>query len=680
MPVNDAPAFVATTPTVLPATLEETPSSGAPVSTAFPGYSDPKDVGEPNGGDARVGVVITKNAATPAQGNWQYSPDGGTTWVDVPRGISDATAIYLPDTTLVRFNPALNFNGTPGNLTSRLVENDQTVAGVINPDLPANATGTGFFSGANTPTTIRTGINLPTDGGVGGTSRISDNTRDVAITITPVNDTPAVVAPTAVLPVGDVPIVFKGTNAIVLSDAADFPANDGPVVTVTITPTGNGRPFLSALTPGVTQVSGPPVGSLPAANGTPIVLTGTLADINKTLENLEYRSRQFYNGADSFTVQINDNANGGLGALLATTTVLIDNTPLNDRPVVAGVAEPNYANQLPGGTTDGRTVQELFGKRFTDPRDDPTTNGGDVFAGVAVIGTPPASQGVYEFSPDGGKTWVKIAPDTTAANAVILQPNALVRFVVNPSFTGDTTPLKAVLIETDQVAPKQGDLLNRAGVPLDTATSGVPPSGTILDLSKLEAAESQLVNKIGRSRFSNIGSPMEVGVRVEPATVASPVVPIAAVATGTTLSALSASAPTPATFVGTTLQGVQTEAALASEALDQQFAQGLGNSGLQPNWLAPNGVPGIDPFAAALPDLQVRQAPPPPPPPPPFVVAEAPPPPKPAIDPECAKPPRVVAKPRAPGEAPKPPRFAPGSPAAKRFSEQLKLARARARC
>ena len=46
----------------------------------------------------------------------------GANWVDVPRNVSDNNALYLPDGTQIRFNPASGFSGAPGNLGARLVE------------------------------------------------------------------------------------------------------------------------------------------------------------------------------------------------------------------------------------------------------------------------------------------------------------------------------------------------------------------------------------------------------------------------------------------------------------------------------------------------------------------------------------------------------------------------------
>jgi large repetitive protein len=670
LPINDAPAFDSTVLTTLPAVNEDTTSQAVSIATAFPGYSDPKDAAKPNGVDNRVGVLLVNNASTVTQGEWQYLD--GTVWTAVPRTLSSTNALYLPDATQIRFVPASNYNGSPGVLTARLVEDDQTTTASTAADLPANATGSSF--GATN--VIRTGVDL--SAGVGGTSRVSSNTRDVGIEITPVNEQPTVIAPgntvATALPIGDVAIAFTGANAIVVADPSDFPNNDGAVVRITITPTTNGRPYMGSLVPGVTQLSGPAVGSLPPTAGTPIILEGTLANLNLALQKLEYRSAQFYNGLDSFTVKVDDQANGGPGPLSAITTVNVNNVPLNDRPVVNGPEAPLYDPLLPGMFTPPRTVQEIFGQRFTDPRDNPTTNGGDVFSGVAVIGTPPIGQGTYQFSSDGGNTWTDIAPSTTTANAVVLAPTALVRFKSNAAYIGETDTLKAVLIETDQSSPRTGDLLSRSTIPLDTAASVAPVTGTIIDLSKLEATEaSTTTNGIGRSRFSSLTKPMEITVRVDPpATSSAFVAPLQAfvpIAVPAFISLTNDQA------VGSVIAESQRLADLQTAQSNALFNQGLGNSGLQPNWLAAEGVPGIDPFAptpaAVATTAAVQPIIVPPEPAKPAVVQS-----EKSVADDCAKP-RVVAKPRAVKPAPS---FAPGSEAAKRFSEQLKRARVRSRC
>ena len=98
---------------------------------------------------ALAGVAITGNAATAAQGAWQYSSDG-TTWAAVPTsGLSDSAALVLPATHFVRFMPLANYNGTPGALTVRLADSSQGSL-VLNTsrNISADLGATGIWSSA----------------------------------------------------------------------------------------------------------------------------------------------------------------------------------------------------------------------------------------------------------------------------------------------------------------------------------------------------------------------------------------------------------------------------------------------------------------------------------------------------------------------------------------------------
>jgi hypothetical protein len=234
-------------------------------------------------------------------------------------------------------------------------------------------------------------------------------------------------------------------------------------------------------------------------------------------------------------------------------------------------------------------------------------------------------------------------------------------------------------------------LLSRASVPFDTATSSAPVAGTILDLSRLEATETATTNNgIGRSRFSSLATPMELGIRIDPPFIggASVLPPLAFVATPLPAVLTQAFVASNSQFVGTAISQAQAQAVAQDAIAKARFNSYLGNSGLQPNWLAPDGVPGINPFASPVVEpvtAPIQAAPVPAPVPVPQ--APAPEVAKPSavqadqakVDDDCAKP-RVVAKPRPANPANATPKFAPGSEAAKRFSDQVKRARLRARC
>jgi hypothetical protein len=74
--------------------------------------------------DTLKAVAITANSADSSnQGDWQYSTDDGSNWTAIPTsGLSDASALYLTDSTHLRFLPVADFNGTPGDLTARLID------------------------------------------------------------------------------------------------------------------------------------------------------------------------------------------------------------------------------------------------------------------------------------------------------------------------------------------------------------------------------------------------------------------------------------------------------------------------------------------------------------------------------------------------------------------------------
>ena len=129
--------------------------------------SDP-DVG------AVQGIAITATSITLENGDvlgtkaWQYSTDGGTTWLNIG-AVSDSQALLLRSTDLVRFLPD-GQNGNTGSITYRAW--DQTAG------------------------TAGTKVDVSTNG---GTTAFSTATGASAITVTDVNDAP-VLDPTQTQP------------------------------------------------------------------------------------------------------------------------------------------------------------------------------------------------------------------------------------------------------------------------------------------------------------------------------------------------------------------------------------------------------------------------------------------------------------------------------------------------
>ncbi|HZY18581.1 MAG TPA: DUF4347 domain-containing protein [Ramlibacter sp.] len=696
VPVNDRPTANDATPASL-GTLPEgaTASAAQDVGTLFgPKFRDPRDQPEPNGADTMTGVYIVGSLAdAAAQGVWQYSIDGGATWVSVNAATaSDSAAIYLRSTDLVRFvSTNADFSGTPGQLTVRLVENDQTPAGSIIADVPNGAANNTPIGGATLDTTP------------GGTSNIAAAVANAAqfatgqvsepvglvVQVTPVSDAPRLTIGTGPQEPGNPanttgqqtspPSATTGNNSSDTVSGSTRGQEDSPIplgIGVVSADTSNPETVVSVTVSNVPagwvlrDAAGVVVPTIGGSTGPldPVRAAGLTITAPRDLHSMGPVGT-----SPAATLTITAQSRDGVGSPVATTTgtLRIAVTPVNDRPVVNGPVAPDYDPLLPGNQTNGRTIDSLFGPRYTDPRDTPEVNGTDVFAGVAVIRTPPVSQGSYQFSTDGGATWTTIAPNTTAANAVMLTPSTLLRFAANPTFIGQTQPLQAVLVETDRSGPN-ADLSGRGGVPDDSPASSPPAAGTIIDLSALEGNESAVLVGPGNSRFSLISAPMQVGVRVDPPQTDQPVVqPYVPLKPLIPASFNPVLVHEPAVYVGNAVQAAQAEAAAQEVALQNAFGSNLGSSGLQPNWLAPEGIPGLEAFVAPLPQVEAK------------VVDSVPAGEMPRLPSDdgngCARP-RVVAKPRPPGEVRAAPRFKPGSEAARRFSEQLKRARARARC
>ncbi len=162
--VNDRPTATAAT---LAATSEDNPNPpGARISSLGFGFRDLADdqravSGGANAASAFGGIAITGNAATAAQGVWQYNLNAGGGWVTIASP-TDSAALLLPTSASLRFLPSSpNFNGTPGGLTLRVA------------DTPLS------FSAATNLTPL-----------LGPTGRYSEPTS-LATSVTAVNDVPA---------------------------------------------------------------------------------------------------------------------------------------------------------------------------------------------------------------------------------------------------------------------------------------------------------------------------------------------------------------------------------------------------------------------------------------------------------------------------------------------------------
>ncbi|MDZ7712867.1 MAG: Ig-like domain-containing protein [Rhodovibrio sp.] len=375
--LNDAPSLSGTA--TLAAVAEDTANpAGATVATLVGGLFVDGDAGA-----SLTGVAITGNAATAGEGTWQVRY-GGSDWIDLPT-VSSGAALVLDTTSELRFVPAADYNGTPGALSLRAV--DDTYAGAF-----STATGA-------TLTAVTQDV---TGAGSGGTTAFGGADTALTTSITAVNDAPAITAPATAS------VDEDGTVGIAGLSIADVDAGGGNL-TVTLG-VSNGVLALGG-TAGLT-VSGDGTGSVTA--------TGTLADLNAALAGLAYTPAADFNGADSLSIGVDDQGNSGGAAATDNSAVAITVNAVNDAPSLTGPASLAAVNE-DAGDPAGAGVATLVGGLFAD------VDSGASLAGVAITGNAAtAAEGTWQVQ-IGGTGWIDL-PAVSDTSALVLserQPAAL---------------------------------------------------------------------------------------------------------------------------------------------------------------------------------------------------------------------------------------------------------------
>ncbi|WP_255210978.1 beta strand repeat-containing protein, partial [Methylogaea oryzae] len=167
--LNNAPTGVGNL--ALAAVLEDASNPSGTAINALSGYN----FQDADGGATSPGVLVVANSANAAtEGTWQYSSDGSN-WKAIGTVGDNASALALSSTTLLRFVPVADFNGTPTALSIRALDN----------------TYVGTFSTTTGGTETRVNVNSASNG---GTTAIAGATNSVSASVTAVNDAPSFTA------------------------------------------------------------------------------------------------------------------------------------------------------------------------------------------------------------------------------------------------------------------------------------------------------------------------------------------------------------------------------------------------------------------------------------------------------------------------------------------------------
>ena len=203
--VNNAPVLSGAN--ALAAITEDLPAAGnggTLVATLIAGHITDGD------NPAWVGIAVT--AVDNTNGNWQYSTDGGATWVAFGAVADNAARLLAADAaTSVRFVPALNWNGSvTGGLTLRAWDQTSGSAGGV----------------------ADTGLN-------GGTSAFSSATASTGITVTPVNDAPVLAGINAMTTITEDATGNAGTLVFALITGHVSDVDAAPLTGIAVTAVDN---------------------------------------------------------------------------------------------------------------------------------------------------------------------------------------------------------------------------------------------------------------------------------------------------------------------------------------------------------------------------------------------------------------------------------------------------------
>ena len=373
-PVNDAP--VSTAPGLVGhplLTILEDPltNPGTTVAALIIGQVTDVDAG------AAEGIAVV---GTTGSGTWQFSVDSGTTWlpidsvVGVP--VSQTTARLLSDagTTLVRFVPVLDANGT-ATISYRIW------------DRTSGSNGLG-------------GVDVST--AHGGITAFSDEIVTSTITITPVNDAPTM---TVVLAAGSGTGLEDHTIPVALDPLSTLGDVDAATLTLTVTAPGgtlnatNVRPLVT-----VTAVSADTL----TATGSPVELAAWLAGFTATWDP---PANAFGNQPLDFSVSD--------GSLTATGSATLTVTAVNDPPTIAGFVDlPAIHEDEASGTNDGMSIQALLAAGTVVVADiDSTTRG------IAIESAPATPGGSWQYSITGIGGWIDV-PTITVGKVLLLAADA----------------------------------------------------------------------------------------------------------------------------------------------------------------------------------------------------------------------------------------------------------------
>ncbi len=286
-----------------------------------------------------------------------------------------------------------------------------------------------FSSTSDNPTADQRTVTFTLNDGSGTANGGHDTTSfSVPLTVTPVNDAPAVSAPSSISATENTPYAITGIS---VSDVDD----NGGTEQITLS-VGHGTLML-------VSNSGVTVDQTDDGSAGTLSFTGTIDALNAALtDGVTYTAASNYSGTDTLHVAIDDQGNTGSGgALTATQDVGIDVAPAAD----GAMTQQNHAPVLTDiqlTTTGPSAVYQLIGDHYSNAD-------GNGLNGIAIshVDANPVTQGQWEYQAFHG--WIAIDPGTVSDDhALAIEYGASLKFVPVSGYTG-TPSLTVYALDAD---------------------------------------------------------------------------------------------------------------------------------------------------------------------------------------------------------------------------------------
>lgn len=484
---NDAPVYVASGSSALPTVSEDVTTAanaGALVSTLVTGTVTDVDTagGGPLAGEfADGGIAIYATSSTAGAGKFQYSTNGGTTWVDAP-ALSTTSALLLRSTDKLRFQPDAAKGGT-GSFSFYIWD---------------GATGT---AGSTANVTTR-----------GGQTAFSQDGDTGTFTVTDVPDAPVA------LGISNTTTTGKGVHSY--ATGSRFTDPDGDALTYSYTATDGGSPVTLdwlSIDPATGTLSGnPPT----PAGGKTYAITVTAKDPG----NLSVSSTfnwTFTNTTDPLPVA------NSLDMTPATDsgTNTSDNITNNGLPVLTFTGEPDLVPTLkgPDGTTltlgqhyriDYSAGTQTHTVVLLDAQPGGSANPFGSFNGTTASGNPASTaDGTYELTvsnSDGSVVVGTFEIDTTAPAlpAITLQTVDTDKPIISGTVGSGALPAGETLTVTFNGATYENVTVGGDGSwSVDTGTA-TPKAGTTL--GALVAGQAYDVTAVVTDTAGNVNTDLTV--------------------------------------------------------------------------------------------------------------------------------------------------------------------------